>query len=205
MRRLPCVVPRGSRGVANVLVASAARTPIGAFCGAFASTPAVRLGAAAMGAALRKAGLEAEEVDLVVMGHSVTAGSGGDAVRQACRLAELPPVECFGVSKGCSSGMKAVILAAQAIAMGQAPNPGVSSCFQRFRSIFRLFDGVDARRNLTQTYSCQVLPCFKVAFFSTAKAWLGEVDVAICGGMESMSQAPYYLRHARGMTFLAVC
>lgn len=100
MRRLQCAAPARCRGVANVLVASAVRTPIGAFCGAFAGTSAARLGAAAMGASLRKAGLEASEVDLVVMGHSVTAGGGGDAVRQACRLAELPAVECFGVSKG---------------------------------------------------------------------------------------------------------
>eukprot|EP00438_Fugacium_kawagutii_P022813 Skav208205 [mRNA] locus=scaffold2026:276551:277714:+ [translate_table: standard] len=79
-----------------------------------------------MGAAMRRAGLEPNEVEMVVFGHALPAGCGANSVRQAALMAEIPEtVDCTGVNKGCSSGLKAVTLAAQAIAMGQAPHlPG---------------------------------------------------------------------------------
>eukprot|EP00913_Durusdinium_trenchii_P012520 g11756.t1 len=116
-----CVGRRSIAGIPReVVVASAARTPIGAFCGALSLMPVHRLGAAALGAAVRRAGLEPHEVEMVLMGHAMTAGCGSHTARQAAHAAELPAtVDCTGVNKGCASGLKAITLAAQAIAMGQ--------------------------------------------------------------------------------------
>ena len=127
----------------DVVIVSAARTPIGSFCGGLAPLAATRLSAAAIGAAIRRAGIEPHEVDMVMLGQTLPAGCGQNAARQASLLADIPAsVDCTSINKACASGLKAVVLAAQAIAMGQS-------------------------------------------------------DVAVAGGMENMSQAPYIARHAR--------
>lgn len=153
-RRTPKTIFRNERGIASVLsrktflprdvvIIGAARTPIGSFCGSLSEVTAIRLGAAAISAALGRARVEPDEVDAVVMGQALPAGCGLHAVRQASLLAELPPaVDCTGINKACASGLKAVMVAAQAIALGQA-------------------------------------------------------EVVVAGGMESMSRAPYLLSKAR--------
>lgn len=103
----------------EVCIAGSARTPIGAFCGSLAALPAPRLGAAAISAALRRAKVEPEEVDAVVMGQALPSGCGQNAVRQAALLAEIPPsADCTGINKACASGLKAVAVAAQMVALG---------------------------------------------------------------------------------------
>jgi len=105
----------------EVFIAGAARTPIGAFCGALSTLPAPRLGAAAIVAALQRARIQPEEVEGVVFGHALPGGCGQHAARQAAILAEIPEgVDCTGVNKACASGLKAVAFAAQAIALGHA-------------------------------------------------------------------------------------
>jgi acetyl-CoA C-acetyltransferase len=127
----------------EVVIVGAARTPIGAFQGALASVVAPRLGATAIKAALERAGVKPEQVDEVYMGCVLQAGVGQAPARQAALFAGLPnTVPCTTVNKVCGSGLKSVMLAAQAIE-------------------------------------------------------LGEADVVVAGGMESMSNAPYYLTKAR--------
>jgi acetyl-CoA C-acetyltransferase len=127
----------------EVVIVSAARTPIGSFGGALSSMPAVRLGAAAIKAAVERAGLQPKEVDEVLMGMVLQGGVGQAPARQASIYAGLPhEVPCTTVHKVCGSGLKAVMLGAQ-----------------------------------------QVM--------------LSESDIVVAGGMESMSNAPYYLLNAR--------
>ncbi len=135
----------GSRdsGQAEVVIASAVRTPIGTFGGAFAEVPATRLGAIAIAEAVRRAGIQPEQVDEVIMGNVLSAGLGMHPGRQAAIAAGIPhTTPVTGVNKVCGSGLKAVALAAQAIT-------------------------------------------------------LGEADIVVAGGMESMSGAPYLLPKAR--------
>ncbi|CAK9090140.1 Acetyl-CoA acetyltransferase [Durusdinium trenchii] len=152
--------------------------------------PVHRLGAAALGAAVRRAGLEPHEVEMVLMGHAMTAGCGSHTARQAAHAAELPAtVDCTGVNKGngktsrkvlehpvegCASGLKAITLAAQAIAMGQVD---VALCggmdpWPSLRGIGR--PGDSDGRVADEESSSNVLK-----------------------RKESMSQVPYFLRHAR--------
>jgi acetyl-CoA C-acetyltransferase len=127
----------------EVVIVSAVRTPIGGFLGALSALPAPRLGAAAIRAALERAGVEPGAVDEVVMGNVLQAGQGQAPARQAALFAGVPErAPATTLNKMCGSGMKAVIAGAQAIA-------------------------------------------------------LGEAEVVVAGGMESMSQAPYYDRAAR--------
>lgn len=105
----------------EVLVAGAARTPIGSLCGSLSSLSAARLGSAAISAALQRAGVEADEVDAVVMGQALPSGCGQNVARQAALAANIPPrVDCTGINKACSSGLKAISIAAQMIALGHA-------------------------------------------------------------------------------------
>ncbi len=128
----------------EVVVVSAARTPIGAFQGALASLPAPKLGSLVIAEALKRAAVPAGDVSEVVMGEVLTAGVGQAPARQAALGAGLPnSVPCLTVNKVCGSGLKAVMLARQAIALGDA-------------------------------------------------------DIVVAGGMESMSNAPYLLPTARG-------
>ncbi len=127
----------------DVVIASGCRTPIGSFRGALSSIPAPRLGALVIQEALRRANVPPEQVDEVIMGNVISAGLGQAPARQAAIFAGLPTsVECMTVNKVCGSGLKAVMLAAQAVALGDA-------------------------------------------------------EVVVAGGMESMSNAPYLLDKAR--------
>ncbi len=127
----------------EVIIAGACRTPIGAFQGALASLPAPELGAIVVKEAIRRAGLDPKKVDEVIMGCVLPAGVGQAPARQAAIKAGLPvDVTCMTINKVCGSGLKAVMVAAQAI-------------------------------------------------------MLGDADVIVAGGMESMSNTPYLLDKAR--------
>jgi len=127
----------------EVVIVSAARTPIGSFNGSLASLSATQLGSLVIQEVLRRAEVPPAEVDEVIMGNVLTAGEGQAPARQAAIFAGLPPaVGCMTINKVCGSGLKAVMLAAQSIA-------------------------------------------------------LGEAGIVVAGGMESMSNVPYYLPKAR--------
>lgn len=105
----------------QVVIVSVARTPIGSFLGSLSTIPAPRLGAVAIKGALDKIQLKPEMVDEVFMGHVVQAGAGQAPARQAAIYAGIPnTVPCTTINKVCSSGMKSVMHAAQAIALGDA-------------------------------------------------------------------------------------
>ena len=131
----------------NIVIVSRARTPIGSFLGSLSPLSAPELGAAAIKAALEKIKLDPSTVSEVLMGQVVQAGSGQAPARQAAMGAGIPDhVPCTTVNKVCSSGLKAVMQGAQAIAMG-------------------------------------------------------DVDIVVAGGMESMSNIPHYLPMRRGQKF----
>jgi acetyl-CoA C-acetyltransferase len=105
----------------EIVIASAARTPVGSFNGAFASLPAHTLGTVAIQAALQRAGVKPEEVDEVIMGQILTAGAGQNPARQAAIAAGIPAsATAFGINQLCGSGLRAVALAAQQISSGDA-------------------------------------------------------------------------------------
>ena len=102
-----------------VYVVSAVRTPMGSFLGALSSVSATDLGAAAIRGALEKGGVAADRVEEVFMGNVLQAGLGQAPARQAAMAAGIPnDVPCTTINKVCSSGMKSIALAAQAIASG---------------------------------------------------------------------------------------
>jgi len=128
----------------DVVIASAARTPVGSFQGVLSDVPATRLGTIAIEAAIERAGISNDEVDECIMGCVLPAGLGQAPARQAAIGAGLPTsVGCMTINKVCGSGLKSVMLA---------------------------FDSIR----------------------------LGEADVIVAGGMESMTRAPYALDRARG-------
>ncbi|PKQ46583.1 acetyl-CoA C-acyltransferase [Confluentibacter flavum] len=103
----------------EVVIVSATRTPIGSFMGALSTIPAPQLGAVAIKGALNKIHLNPELIDEVFMGQVVQSGSGQAPARQAAIYAGIPnTVPCTTINKVCASGMKAVMLAAQSIAIG---------------------------------------------------------------------------------------
>ncbi|WP_346883897.1 acetyl-CoA C-acyltransferase [uncultured Algibacter sp.] len=105
----------------DVVIVSAARTPIGSFLGTLSTVAAPKLGAVAIKGALSKINLKPELVEEVIMGHVVQAGAGQAPARQAAIYAGIPDtVPCSTINKVCASGMKAVMQAAQAIALGDA-------------------------------------------------------------------------------------
>ncbi len=105
----------------EIWLAGAARTPIGGFSGSLAEVSAPTLGSIAIKEAMRRAGVTNEQVDEVIMGNVVGAGLGQNVARQAAIGADLPPsVGATTVNKVCGSGMKSVMLAAQAIQCGDA-------------------------------------------------------------------------------------
>ena len=127
----------------EVVIVSAARTPIGSFGGSLSEVPATKLGATAIQGALAKAGVKPEDVNEVIMGSVLQANLGQAPARQAAKFAGLPnEVACTTVNKVCASGMKAIMMAAQEI-------------------------------------------------------MLGDADIVVAGGMENMSQTPYYMEKAR--------
>ncbi len=128
----------------DVVIVGGARTPIGSFQGALSTMSAPKLGAVAIEAALSRAQVNKDEVDEVIMGEVLTGGVGQAPARQAALYAGLPnTTPCMTINKVCGSGLKAAMLAAQAIKLGDA-------------------------------------------------------DIVVAGGMESMSNAPYALPTARG-------
>ncbi|MFH2003691.1 MAG: acetyl-CoA C-acetyltransferase [Bacteroidota bacterium] len=127
----------------DVVIVSAVRTPIGSFNGSISSLPATKLGAIVIEEALKRSNVGKDQVDEVIMGSVLTAGMGQAPARQAAIYAGLPEsVECMTINKVCGSGLKSVMLGAQAI-------------------------------------------------------MLGDADVVVAGGMESMSNVPYILDKAR--------
>ena len=127
----------------EVVIVSAVRTPMGSFGGSLKSLSATQLGATAIKGALQKAGIKPEQVNDVLMGCVIQANLGQAPARQAAKFAGLPnEVNCTTVNKVCASGIKAIALAAQSIALGDA-------------------------------------------------------DIVIAGGMESMSNVPFYADSVR--------
>lgn len=127
----------------KVVITHAKRTPIGAFNGALSSFSAAQLGSIVIKAVLEESGIDKNSIDEVIMGNVLMAGQGQAPARQAAIFAGLPEkTEALTINKMCGSGLKAVMLAQQAIAVGDA-------------------------------------------------------DIIIAGGQESMSNAPYLLPQAR--------
>ncbi|WP_373499952.1 acetyl-CoA C-acetyltransferase [Desulfococcus sp.] len=127
----------------EAVIVSAVRTPLGAFNGALGNIGATDLGGMVIAEAVKRAGIDKEAVDEVLMGQVLPCGCGQNPAKQAAVKAGLPwKAECITVNKVCGSALKTVMLAAQAIQLGDA-------------------------------------------------------DVVVAGGMETMSLAPYYLEKAR--------
>ncbi|GAA3706833.1 acetyl-CoA C-acetyltransferase [Sphingomonas cynarae] len=105
----------------DIVIVAAKRTPVGSFLGAFAATPAHELGRIAIAAALEQANIPAADVSEVIMGQVLTAAQGQNPARQASMAAGVPKeVPAWGVNQVCGSGLRAVALAAQAVATGDA-------------------------------------------------------------------------------------
>ncbi|WP_313556943.1 acetyl-CoA C-acetyltransferase [Agrobacterium cavarae] len=105
----------------SIVIASAARTPVGSFNGSFANTPAHELGASVITAVLERAGVNAADVDEAILGQVLTAGEGQNPARQAAMKAGIPQeATAFGINQLCGSGLRAVALGAQQIALGDA-------------------------------------------------------------------------------------
>ena len=102
----------------EVYILAAIRTPIGSFGGALSSLSAIQLGAAAIKAAVEKAGIHADQVQEVFMGNVLSANLGQAPATQAAKYANLPDIPATTVNKVCASGTKAMMLAAQSIALG---------------------------------------------------------------------------------------
>ena len=131
------------KNLRDVVIIGAARTPVGCFLGALSEISAPELGSVAIQAAVERSGIEKNMVDEVIMGNVLSAGIGQAPARQAALGAGLPvATQCMTVNKVCGSGLKSVMLAAQAIMTGDA-------------------------------------------------------DTIVAGGMESMSNVPFYQMHVR--------
>src|SRR5579884_2040435 len=103
----------------KAVIVSAVRTPVGRFQGGLAPLSATALGAKVVAEAVRRAGAEPAAVDEVILGNVVQAGLGQNPARQAALKAGLPDtVAAMTVNKVCGSGLKAVVLAAQAVKLG---------------------------------------------------------------------------------------
>jgi len=130
--------------IKEVYIIDAVRTPIGSFMGTLSAIPAPKLGSIAIKGLLDRTGIKPGIVDEVIMGNVISAGEGQAPARQAALGAGLADsTQCMTINKVCGSGLKTVMLGAQAIMVGDA-------------------------------------------------------DVVIAGGMENMSQIPFYLKNARG-------
>jgi acetyl-CoA C-acetyltransferase len=105
----------------KAVIVSAVRTPLGSFNGALSGVGATKLGAIVIEEAIRRAGIEKSAVNEVIMGHVLPCGYGQNPAKQAAVLAQMPwEVEAITVNKVCGSALKAVMLAAQAIQVGDA-------------------------------------------------------------------------------------
>ena len=131
------------KSIRDVVITGAARTPIGSFQGDLSAIPATRLGSIVIEESIKRSNLDKSMIDEVIMGNVLSAGEGQAPARQAALGAGLPDsIECMTINKVCGSGLKSVMLASQAI-------------------------------------------------------MLGDADIIIAGGMESMTNVPYYLLNAR--------
>jgi len=163
----------------EVVIASAVRTPIGKFQGALASFTAPQLGSHAIKAAVARAGLQPGDVQETIMGCVLTAGVGQAPARQAQRGAGIPDhASAFTVNKVCGSGLKAVVLATQAIKCGDADTIVAGGMESMSRAPYLLPDARDGMR------------------LGHSKA----VDSLIADGLWD----PYYDMHM-GLTAEAVC
>ena len=105
----------------DIVIASAARTPVGSFLGSLSSMPAHELGSSAVSAAIDRAGIDASEVDEVILGQVLTAGQGQNPARQAAMAAGVPKeASAWIVNQVCGSGLRAVALGMQQIEGGDA-------------------------------------------------------------------------------------
>ena len=105
----------------DVFITGAARTPLGKFQGGLSKTPATELGSTAIKAAIERSGLTTDNIDYTVVGNMLSAGLGQTPARQAAIGAEIPnSVSALTINKACASGMQSVILAAQAVQLGEA-------------------------------------------------------------------------------------
>ena len=105
----------------DIVIVSAARTPVGSFNGTLGSLSAHELGAIALQAAIERAGVAAADVDEVILGQVLAAGEGQNPTRQAARAAGVPDsATAFGINQVCGSGLRAVALAAQQIRTGES-------------------------------------------------------------------------------------
>ncbi|MBY0284908.1 MAG: acetyl-CoA C-acetyltransferase [Sphingomonas sp.] len=105
----------------DIVITAAKRTPVGSFLGAFASTPAHELGRVAIEAAMAQAGITGADVSEVILGQVLTAAQGQNPARQASMAAGVPKeIPAWSVNQVCGSGLRAVALAYQAIASGDA-------------------------------------------------------------------------------------
>ena len=105
----------------DIVITAAKRTPVGSFLGAFGSVPAHELGRQAIEAALAQAGIAGQDVSEVILGQVLTAAHGQNPARQASMAAGVPKeIPAWGVNQVCGSGLRAVALAAQAVATGDA-------------------------------------------------------------------------------------
>src|SRR5262249_43324383 len=112
---------QGISTMSDAFILAGARTPIGKFLGALKDVPATDLGSIAVRASLSRAGLEPSDADEVIMGMILSAGAGQAPARQAALKAGLPPtIAALTINKVCGSGLKAVMLASQAIRLGEA-------------------------------------------------------------------------------------
>jgi len=105
----------------DVVIVAAARTPVGSFSGGLSSLPAHELGKVAIKAALERAGVDPKEVSEVILGQVLTAAQGQNPARQASIAAGVPiEAAAWGINQVCGSGLRAVALAAQAVAQGDS-------------------------------------------------------------------------------------
>lgn len=105
----------------DIVIVSAARTPVGSFSGALGALSAHELGSVALRAAFERAGVDASDVDEVILGHVLSAGEGQNPARQAARAAGLPDAKtAFGINQVCGSGLRAVALGAQQVRTGES-------------------------------------------------------------------------------------
>src|ERR1700761_6228226 len=107
--------------MSDIVIVSAARTPVGSFNGALASLPASELGTAAIKAALERAGVEPGQVDEVILGHVLQAAAGQGPARQASVAAGIPyETPAWSLNQICGSGLRAVAIGMQQIKDGAA-------------------------------------------------------------------------------------
>ena len=105
----------------DIVIVSAARTPVGSFNGAFATIPAHTLATVAIGAALSRANVDKDHADEVILGQILATGEGQNPARQAARAVGIPDSKtAFGINQLCGSGLRAVALGAQQIQTGQS-------------------------------------------------------------------------------------